>query len=97
MKPIRLSVEADQEFTAAKLWYERIDPLLAARFFEIVQEAIDDIRKFPEAWPPYDETYRHYPLKRFPYTLFYTDLGEYILLDAVAHQSRRPNYWQEGN
>lgn len=94
MKPVRLSLEADGEFTSARKWYEQIDPLLAQRFYLTVISAITEIQKHPEAWPPYEDVYRHYPLRKFPYTIFYTELDEYLLIDAIAHQSREPNYWQ---
>lgn len=94
MKPIVLSVEADREFTQAKKWYEQIEPALAGRFYESVLAALQLIADAPAAWPPYDEVYRHFPLKKFPYTIFYAELETVIVVDAIAHQSRKPNYWQ---
>lgn len=95
MKPVRLSIEADAEFTAARKWYAEIDAYLGERFFQIVRLALRSIEQHPAAWPPYDGVYRHYPLRKFPYTIFYTELEEFVLVDAIAHHSRRPNYWQK--
>ena len=95
MKPVRLSLEADSEFTAAKDWYAEIDPFLADRFFQVIRATLKIIERHPEAWLTYDETYRHYPLTNFPYTIFYTILEDCILVDAIAHQSRLPDYWQK--
>ncbi len=53
MKPVRLSLEADNEFTAAKKWYAEIDPFLADRFFQVIHAALKNIELHPEAWPDY--------------------------------------------
>jgi hypothetical protein len=34
-------------------------------------------------------------LKRFPYDIVVRELPEEIIVVAVAHQSRRPGYWQD--
>ena len=33
-------------------------------------------------------------MKRFPYTIVYTEFAEEILIIAVAHTSREPGYWR---
>jgi hypothetical protein len=45
---------------------------------------------------PWDPSIRRYLLRRFPFVLIYreqTTAG--IQLVAVAHTSRRPNYWKQ--
>jgi toxin ParE2 len=33
-------------------------------------------------------------LRRFPYSVVYTQDGADILVLAIAHQHRKPNYWK---
>lgn len=32
-------------------------------------------------------------VKRFPYTVYFVELDDLIWIAAVAHDSRRPDYW----
>lgn len=34
-------------------------------------------------------------MTRFPFCLFFKFEGEDVILHAVAHQRRRPGYWQK--
>ena len=57
-----------------------------------VLAAADRIARLPEAWHPLGEGSR---LSRFPYGLIYTvDNGDILVL-AVAHLHRRPDYWRD--
>jgi hypothetical protein len=33
-------------------------------------------------------------MRRFPYSLIYTVIGDEVRILAVAHHSRRPGYWR---
>ena len=33
-------------------------------------------------------------LRRFPFSLIYTVMGDQLRILAVAHHSRRPGYWR---
>jgi hypothetical protein len=66
---------------------------LGDAFLIEILPAADRIVRFPEAWHPLGEGVRRYRLSRFPYRLIYTiDNGD-ILVRAVAHLHRRPDYW----
>ena len=59
-----------------------------------VEEAVAVIRLNPESWPPRGLTgFRKYFVNRFPFTVFYMDLPDCIWIAAIAHGSRRPDYW----
>jgi toxin ParE1/3/4 len=38
---------------------------------------------------------RRFVMKHIPYTVTYAVVGDEIQVMAVAHHSRRPNYWQK--
>jgi toxin ParE1/3/4 len=71
-------------------------PGLGPEFREAVLTAIDEIRKNPSLGGPYKRTgFRHFPLQRFPWVLYYRDLDDRIWFVAIAHGSRRPDYWRD--
>jgi hypothetical protein len=58
-----------------------------------VISAVEYIEEFPELAALGEHSVRRKVLARFPYSILYIiQQGELIIL-AVAHQSRRPNYW----
>ena len=60
-----------------------------------VLSAADRIARFPEAWHSLGEGVRRCRLSRFPYGLIDTiDNGDILVL-AVAHLHRRPDYWRD--
>lgn len=93
MKPLSVSDDAEIDFVQAIDWYGEIDIELALSFRNIVIKGFADIQKSPKLWSPYDEIYRHYVVKKFPYSIIYKELADCIKVDAVAHHSRRPGYW----
>jgi toxin ParE2 len=68
---------------------------LGNAFLIEVLRAADRISGFPETWHPLDHDVRRCRLGRFPYGLIYTiDDGDILVL-AVAHLHRRPDYWRD--
>ena len=60
-----------------------------------VEQAVGAIQQSPESWPAHKRTgFRKYFVERFPFTVFYMDLPDLIWIVAVAHGSRRPDYWK---
>jgi len=57
--------------------------------------AIDRIRRFPEDWHPIGDEIRRCRLRRFPYGLIYSKDEAGILILAVAHTHREPDYWRD--
>jgi toxin ParE1/3/4 len=46
-------------------------------------------------WPVDAEGVRYFILQRFPYTIHYEVAASHVTVLAVAHQRRRPGYWQK--
>ena len=82
------------ELDQAVQWYESRVPGLGGAFRIEVNSAVDLIIRFPEAWPLAGGVRRCH-VRRFPYALIYTIDGSDILVLAVAHLSRRPDYWRD--
>jgi len=56
---------------------------------------VDRIVGFPSGWQLLDRDIRRCCLNRFPYGLIYTIENGDILVLAVPHLHRRPDYWRD--
>jgi toxin ParE2 len=92
---VRFLEIAEIELDQAMHWFESQAPGLGNAFLVEVLSAADRIARFPEAWHPLDEGVRRCRLSRFPYGLIYTVENGDILVLAVAHLHRRPDYWRD--
>jgi toxin ParE2 len=92
---VRVLEVAQQELDEAISYYDGQVAGLGSAFMLEIVAAIERIRKFPGAWHPLGENVRRCRLRRFPYGLIYHADDAGILLIAVAHAHRRPDYWRE--
>lgn len=96
MKPVVFHPEAEAELEVGVAFYEGRRSGLGLAFQEEVESFVWLVRSDPERWPSYQGTrFRKCLLKRFPFSLFYLDLDEFIWVAAIAHQKRRPGYWKD--
>jgi plasmid stabilization system protein ParE len=98
VKPVQFSEPASEELAAAIEWYEQRRPGLGAELYEAIVERVELIRTHPalgalrgDALPT-----RQLRVARFPYKIVYRVRELDIYVVAVAHLSRRPNYWKAG-
>ena len=69
---------------------------MAAEAFRVeLFDAIDGLTATANDWPDDDDGTRRYHLRHFPYTVLYEVLGKKATVFAIAHQRRRPGYWQD--
>ena len=92
---VRLLEIAEIELDQAVHWYGEQAPGLGEAFLIEVLSTADRIARFPEAWHSLGEGIRRCRLSRFPYGLIYTIDNDAILVLAVAHLHRRPDYWRD--
>lgn len=92
---IEVLPEAEAEARAAFLWYFDRSPVAADAFRAELLDAIDGLTFMAKDWPQDDEGTRRYHLKHFPYTVMYEVNALKITVLAIAHQRRRPRYWQD--
>lgn len=83
---------AERELDEAITGYEQQLPGLGERFRAAVQDALDRIKRFPEAWSPLSRRTRRCLVSRFPYGIIYRHVDDEITAVAVAHLHRRPEY-----
>lgn len=66
---------------------------LGRRFYEEVHRAEHLVAQFPESAPEIKLNIRKHLLLKFRYSLIYSREKDGVLILALAHQSRRPEYW----
>lgn len=94
MKVRYLSV-AQAEIAEAAEYYSRISPGLGVAFKNELRQLTRRVTSMPLAWPKCGEETRRCLLTRFPYMVIYAPLAEELLVIAVGHQHRRPEYWRD--
>ena len=95
-RPIRFGEPASDEFRDAVQWYESRRRGLGADFFDAVVTAIEAIQANPEIGPQRlsDGKTRRILLDKFPYQIVYRLRPDELVIVAVAHLKRRPDYWR---
>jgi hypothetical protein len=66
---------------------------LGERFLKAVEATEMVVRRHPQWGMPFEAGTRKLRVKKFPYTVIYKEYPEFIKVFAVAHFSRRPNFW----
>ena len=84
---------ARQELDDATQFYEMEFSGLGQRFREEVKRAVSRIVEYPEAWPLERGDIRKCKLYKFSYALLYSLEKMHVIIIAVAHQHRKPEYW----
>lgn len=86
--------EALAELECATGEYEARVPGLGARFRVLIESTCAAIVQHPLLWRERGGAYRRVNLPGFPYYLAFILREERVLITAVAHVSRRPDYWK---
>jgi len=94
-KPVVIRPEAEREAREAMAWYRDRSEQAASHFRDELHEAFHAIGVQPERFPVYHGTYRYRLLHRFPFRIIYRECEAHIEIIAVAHTSRRPDYWKQ--
>ncbi|MGA1842685.1 MAG: type II toxin-antitoxin system RelE/ParE family toxin [bacterium] len=92
---IKIAKIAQQEFNEAKQFYEIEQAGLGSRFEKDIKNAILRIKQFPSVWPIERKEVCRYIVHRFPYKILYSVQQDTIIILALAHQHRKPDYWIE--
>lgn len=92
MQLIFLALARD-ELAEAKRFYNRQQQGLGESFQREAQSAAKLIQERPLAWQVEVEPVRRFIFDRFPYKMLYIVRAERIVVIAVAHQHRQPDYW----
>jgi plasmid stabilization system protein ParE len=94
VKRARFIAPARREFLAEVAYYNGREPGLGARFAAAVEDATARAVAFPLTGSPASKNTRRVFVKDFPFALVYRPDEHGIVIFALAHHSRRPEYWQ---
>lgn len=94
----RFHEEALVEAKEAAEWYSKQEPGLGNDFSNEVDRCVRDIASDPERLPkletaPKKSNVRRVLTQRFPYKVIFEVVHDEVVILAVAHAKRHPNYW----
>ena len=84
---------AQTELDQAFQWYEIQQQNLGKQFLNEFDAAVRRIVAYPEAYLLIEKVIRRCLIKRFPYGVWYGIEADKIIVIAVAHLHRQPDYW----
>lgn len=87
--------EARVEIEDAVRYYEECVPGLGVRLRTEMERICIIASRQPEVWRERPGGYRRANLRGFPYYIAFFLRDEAILIAAVAHASRHPDYWKK--
>ena len=93
-KTVELHEEAAADYDAAFDWYLERSPDAARDLDSEFERALGQIEHSPERWARGSHKTHRFLLKRFPYLVIYREKGTIVQVLAVAHTSRKPDYWK---
>lgn len=73
-------------------YYGSLSPQLADDFWDELNRAFQQVRKFPERCHFDPSGWRRYNLKRYPYHFLFRHNTSQVKVIVVRHDSRDPNY-----
>jgi plasmid stabilization system protein ParE len=86
--------EAEHEIFEAAQWYESKEVGLGVRFRDEIFRVLERIVEDPLLWRERTGGYRRVNCPVFPYHIPYIIRGNKIIIAAIAHDHRKPGYWQ---
>jgi len=90
----RFADEALAEYIAAGRYYNQQVPGLGDAFADEIEAGIRQILDGPRTWRVIEDDVRRFLVGRFPYGIYYTVEDDAIVIWAVKHLHRDPDYWQ---
>ncbi len=93
MTSVEFYPDAKDELFSAIQYYENCQAGLGDRFLSAVEAATRNILSSPLTYRILRPPFRRYLLPIFPYSIIYSIEPDNILIIAIAHNKRRPDYW----
>lgn len=84
---------ARREFLKEVVYCNEQEQGLGIAFAQEVEEATARALAFPDAGSPASKSTKKVFVNRFPFSVVYRVDNEGIVIFAVAHHSRKPEYW----
>ena len=86
---------AQAELLEAISYYSAIRAELGSRFEQAVADAVRSAVAHPERGAPRSKHTRRWLVKGFPFGIIYRANEREVLVVAVAHQRKKPEYWAQ--
>lgn len=93
MKHVAYHRLAASELINSASFYESRVPRLGDVFISAVEKARDEFAANPKLGKPGKNKTRSWKIKRLPFRIVYLEQADRLLVVAVAHLNRRPDYW----
>ncbi|MFM7550964.1 MAG: type II toxin-antitoxin system RelE/ParE family toxin [Cyanobacteriota bacterium] len=93
-RKVRVLPEALKDLIETQRWYASRQPGLGQAFAEAIAEAVERIVRDPATFPCVHGAVRRLVMRRFPYAIYFRDVGNEILVIAV-HGRQDPRRWQD--
>lgn len=90
---VRFFKPAQSELEDTFAWYETQSHGLGTQFLDDFDRAVRRIVAYPLSSPEIEKDLRRCLLSRFPYGVIYGIDSENIIVVAIAHLHREPQYW----
>ena len=85
---------AQAELEKARDYYlEHATPRIAEAFVDDYEHSVTRILNYPQVGALRLRQLRALPFQHFPHSIIYRFAADIIVVTAVAHHSRRPEYW----
>ncbi|HAC14682.1 MAG TPA: plasmid stabilization protein [Bacteroidetes bacterium] len=88
-----LHSKASHELEDITEWYENKEPGLGADFILDFEISLQTIKRHPESGTPLTPNERRFSLSKFPYGIIYSLDIDGIIVFAIMHIKRKPDYW----
>ena len=92
-KPVRLLNASASEARSAAEWYDEREWGVGDRFLSALQQTLDSIAILPESFEPARRRYRRATVPEFPYSVYFCELDDEIVVHCVVHNARHPDVW----
>lgn len=89
----RFLLLAQAELLEGISYYSAIRAELGLRFEQAVADAVRRAVAHPERGAPRSKNTRRWLVKGFPFGVIYRESEAEVLIVALAHQRKRPEYW----
>ena len=94
-KTLILTPQAEKDFRTAYEWYEEKEVGLGKEFAQSVDLKLASVLQSPKQYSViYKSLVRRALTNRFPFSIYFIDEEDSILIFAILHQHRNPNMWQ---
>ena len=94
MKIVKFHPDAETEMIEAAAYYETQQSALGRRFLASVQDAVNRILLNPHMYPVVELNVRRCLTKTFPFGVLFREMPGKIVIMAVMHLHRAPDYWK---